>query len=91
MLCKPEQLQLLVWLPQSQIHDSDWQDEFRFLAPDEIVSVLVAQNGLATRDRKTTGMLSPLFPFQSKGFAHLLNVYFSARIENGRQRKTQSN
>src|SRR6266853_3174090 len=62
-----------------------------FLAPAEIVSVLVAPNGLTTRDRKTTAVLSLFCPFQSKSFARVLNMHFALRIEKGRQRKVQFN
>jgi hypothetical protein len=62
-----------------------------FLAPAEIVSVLVAPNDLATRDRKTTPMLSLFRPFQSKDFACVSNVHFVLRIGKGGQRKVQFN
>jgi hypothetical protein len=62
-----------------------------FLIPAEIVCVLVTPYDLATRDRKTTAIPSPFCPFQSKGFAHVLNVHFALCIGKGRQRKVQFN
>jgi hypothetical protein len=61
------------------------------LAPVEIVLFLVAPNGLATCDRETTAMPSLLFPFESKDFAHVLNVHFARLVGKGRQRKVQFN
>ena len=63
-----------------------------FFSPSvEIVFFLVAPNDLATCDRKTTAMLSLFFPFESKGFARVLNVHFARLVGKGRQRKVQFN
>src|SRR6266576_1388196 len=67
---------LLVWL---------------FLAGANIVAVLVAPNDLATRDCKTTAVLSWFCPFQSKDFARVMNVHYAQRTRKGRQGIVQFN
>jgi len=61
-----------------------------FLVPVEIVSFLVAPNGLATCDRKTTAVPSLLFPFESKGFARVMNVHLRALSERAGNEKCNS-
>jgi hypothetical protein len=62
-----------------------------FLAGAKVVVVLVAPNGLATRDCKTTAMLSWFCPFQSKSFARVMNVHDARRTRKGRQGIVQFN